>query len=167
MKKGFTLVEVLVTSIILGFVLTGVGMFLIMTARISEQANVDVRSQNNLNLVFNNIANEVLVAKTVNASKSNKDSLYITKTDDSKIIYLFDRTNKKIRKKIGSGAFKDLTLVTTNGQTNVLNCDFVNDSGFPNEVVIIENLSSLVTVNGKSKKTEVTSVALSCRNKFN
>jgi len=58
-SKGFTLIEVLVTSIIVGFVLTGVAMALIVAYRISDQVLSKTDTQNVLTAIISNLDSKV------------------------------------------------------------------------------------------------------------
>ena len=59
MKKGFTLIEVMVTAIILAFVLAGVGAYLQASSNIVAQGVLESRAQNELFMIYNNIAKNI------------------------------------------------------------------------------------------------------------
>ena len=86
-KKGFTLIEVLVTSMIAAIALSGGGMYLIISAEILSRGMDESKVQTNLRLIINRIADDVRGATEL----SNTDnSLVITNKDLSNITYTAD-----------------------------------------------------------------------------
>ena len=168
MKKGFSLLEVLVTSLILGFVLTGVTMFLIVTTEISQDAALDIAAQNNFNLIYNEIVREVRSAKSARASSVNKDTLYVTKQDSSLITFYYNRSTKRISKQTAGELSKDLAVIVSGSQQCEFDCSFTNDASFLHKVIFIDKLTcrvengKTVSIAGISGAGNETSIA--CRN---
>ena len=59
MKKGFTLIEVLITGIIMSMVLAGAGMFISVSSKIVNKGLLEAKAQNELFLIFNNIERDI------------------------------------------------------------------------------------------------------------
>lgn len=96
-KKGFTLIEVLVTSIILAFVLSGAAMFLILSSRFSEEGINEAFLQSNLNLTLKRISTDVKNGYSVGVP--NEKTIEIKDRSGNTInTWVFDSDNKTLSK---------------------------------------------------------------------
>jgi len=94
-KKGFTLIEVLVTSIILGFVLTGTAMVMQLNTRLSNEGIAEAFLQSNLQNVTQRLSSDVRKGCTLSLSNNN-NTFTIKDNAGSSVIWVYNPRNKKI-----------------------------------------------------------------------
>ena len=113
MKKAVTLLEVLVTSIILGIVLTGVSTFLTIAFNSSGRIIAEERAQSELSLIMNLIKKDIrngskikVIGNKLTVFLKNIDeshsviSEYELRTDDKSLYRTADGTTKKLNRLI-------------------------------------------------------------------
>lgn len=69
-KKAFTLLEVLVISIIMSIVLAGTGSFIIMGTRLTDETNLEAQAQSILNTVIADLNRTIKQGTTIEYAES-------------------------------------------------------------------------------------------------
>ncbi|OYT10446.1 MAG: hypothetical protein B6I18_09070 [Bacteroidetes bacterium 4572_112] len=160
MQKGVTLIEVLITGLILAFVLTGVSTYLILSARYSNEAVVATRAQSQLSLAYLSIFNHVTEGKEIAISDG---ILSITKTDDSIVLFRFNDENDRLERKEDNAAYTNVLIGDTNGVLTTISGVFNVGSG-SEKTILIPSLAVTVQCKGFTKSTAMLNVSAACRN---
>jgi len=93
--KGFTLVEVLVTSIISVIVIAGIVMFFTILIRLSNDAIAELSVQDTSNLIYSELASKMRMAKNIDVISSDQKSIRINNKDGTSVEYQFTGTGIK------------------------------------------------------------------------
>ncbi len=115
-KKGFTMVEMLVSVAVFSIVVTMVMGTISTIVDASRKSRTITEVMNNLNFGFESMTRTLKTAKTINVSTSGGSKINtITATDykDREIIYKFydwdNSTQRGITRKVGSGEEESIT----------------------------------------------------------
>jgi len=96
-QKGFTLIEVLVTSLVMSIVLAGVGSVLIVSARLNNESVAEAFLQTNLQGVLKSLAADVRNGQLINISPNGK--WFIVEDDNgNQIKWSYDVRNKQLKR---------------------------------------------------------------------
>lgn len=93
--KGFTLIEVLVTSIISVIVMTGIVMFFTILFRLNNDAIAEMSVQDTSNLIYSELASKMRMARNIDVISSDQKSIRINNKDGTNIEYQFTDTGIK------------------------------------------------------------------------
>jgi len=119
-NKGITLVEVLVTSIIMAFVLTGTSMFMQVNSRLNDEGIAEAFLQTNLKSFLTQFSNDVRNGCTISLSNSDK-TLTVEDKSGKKDVWTFDSENKKFIR-------NNTDLLVTGVDKAEYDCQFIKET---------------------------------------
>lgn len=109
MKKCFTLIEVLVTSIITGIILSGVVWVIIISARIYKQGQIENIFQLNSQRVLQYVTHEIRYSENFNTGTTYSSDLILNESLPDEVIYA-KNGNYMQRTVVGLGT-EDLKII--------------------------------------------------------
>lgn len=147
-RKAITLIEVVVTSLILSMVLTGIVSFIVFSTRIYNENVVEVSAQNYVNRIFDQIQNDVRDGAKLEFV-SNKH-LKIRDIDGTVILCEYKFENGVLKRSEGAGTetnFVSINPIMSNDITSELDCSFLQDINFASLVKL--DISLTISKNGE------------------
>ncbi|PID30988.1 MAG: hypothetical protein CR982_00560 [Candidatus Cloacimonadota bacterium] len=158
MKKGFTLIEVLVTSVIVSFIFVGVSSFLILSGKISSRVHALTITNSYTNIILTSLTETIREGEKIYWDDSNPNKFKVVfKGSKQPVLFEYNQNEKSIYRNGNRINSEDINV----------NCVF-DDSTFYVDAFSLYAINIKVDVSTKVNKEEYsngfTMKEVSCRN---
>jgi len=160
-RKAFTLIEVLITSLILAMVLTGVGTYLVFSTRIISESASQSMAQSYVQRVYGQIQRDVHNGAVIDYISDAHFS--VRDIDGTAILCEYKMEDGVLKRSEGAGTstnFKSISPILNECQSSVLKCSFLQKYGN----LMILNISLTINQNGQTIGNSKMSSLIGCRN---
>ncbi len=126
-KRGFTLIEIMIPSLIGGFVLFGTSTYLILSTRLSSESYSKAITTNYSSAIFSEIVDTVREGSSITIDSSDNTTFQVNYKDVtlSSTVFTYDNSDSTL--------YKDGSRL--NPLTVKVVCDFTSLSSHPNTAV--------------------------------